>query len=239
MQSRKALAYALQHALQVIIASVRPRLTMTAPLTLVSLPLFPLHTVLYPGGTLPLRIFELRYRTMVRCCREQGAPFGVVTLLSGSEVQTSETTATDFHPVGTIACIDSVTQLNPSLELLQCTGKDRFRITKSHKLVGGLLVGDVELIAQDQPITVPPDLEHSVSTLRQVLQRLPQRFQQHHTEQLFSDCGWVANRWCELFPMSEPMRLQLLEMDSPLLRLELITDALERAGILHRPQKQT
>ena len=212
---------------------------MTVPLTLVSLPLFPLHTVLYPGGTLPLRVFELRYRMMVRCCREQGAPFGVVTLLSGAEVQTADTSPVEFHNVGTIACIDSVTPLNPSLELIQCTGKDRFRITKSRKLSGGLLVGDVELLAQDQPVTVPADLEHSVSTLRQVLQRLPQRYQQQHTDQLFSDCGWVANRWCELFPMSEPMRLQLLEMDSPLLRLELITDALERAGILHRPQIQT
>ena len=238
MQVREASAYDLQHALQAIIASVRPRLTMTAPLTLVSLPLFPLHTVLYPGGTLPLRVFELRYRMMVRCCREQGAPFGVVTLLSGSEIQTSEASIGDFHAVGTIACIDSVTPLNPSLELIQCTGKDRFRITKSRKLSGGLLVGDVELLTQDQTIAVPPDLEHSVSTLRQVLQRLPQRYQQHHTEQLFADCGWVANRWCELFPMSEPMRLQLLEMDSPLLRLELITDALERAGIVHRPQTQ-
>lgn len=212
---------------------------MNEPLTLVSLPLFPLHTVLYPGGTLPLRIFELRYRMMVRCCREQGAPFGVVTLLSGTEVQTADASTVEFHNVGTIASIDSVTPLNPSLELIQCTGKDRFRITKSRKLSGGLLVGDVELLAQDQPVTVPADLEHSVSTLRQVLQRLPQRYQQQHTDQLFADCGWVANRWCELFPMSEPMRLQLLEMDSPLLRLELITDALERAGILHRPQTQT
>ena len=239
MQCSAVSAYALQCILQVIIASVRPLLTMTAPLTLVSLPLFPLHAVLYPGGTLPLRVFELRYRMMVRCCREQGAPFGVVTLLNDSDVKTSEATAADFHSVGTIACIDSVTALNPSLELIQCTGKDRFRITQTRRLSGGLLVGDVELLDQDQSITIPPDLAPSASTLRQVLQRLPQRYQQHHTDRLFADCGWVANRWCELFPMADPMRLQLLEMESPLLRLELITDALERAGILQRPSIQT
>lgn len=211
---------------------------MTAPLTLVSLPLFPLHTVLFPGGTLPLRVFELRYRMMVRCCREQGAPFGVVTLLSGSEGQERDSARSHFYPVGTIASIESVKPLNPSLELLECAGKDRFCITRTRQLSSGLIVGDVDLLAPDRPIVIPPDLLHSAAALRQVLQRLPQTHHQQHTEQLFTDCGWVANRWCELFPMHEQMQLQLLEMESPLLRLELVTDALERAGIVQRHPTQ-
>lgn len=212
---------------------------MTAPLTLFSLPLFPLHTVLFPGGILPLRVFEPRYRTMVRGCREQGAPFGVVTLQSGTEAQSASSPKLRFHAVGTIASIQSVTPLSSGLELLQCWGKERFRISTYKKLSSGLWMGDADLLPPDLPTTIPQDLQHSVSALRQVLQRLPQRHQNNAREQQFEDCGWVANRWCELFPMHEELQLQLLEMDSPLLRLELVTDALEQAGIVQRHPLQT
>lgn len=205
---------------------------MTPALTLVSLPLFPLHTVLFPGGFLPLRVFEQRYRTMVRCCREQGAPFGVVTLLSGREVQQPDEPLESFHSIGTIASIDSVIPLRTGLELLQCSGKDRFRITHARKLTGGLWVADVELLPSDISTPIPPDLQPTVTALRQVLQRLPQRHLDTASEAQFADAGWVANRWCELFPMGEQLQLQLLEMSSPLLRLDLVTDVLERAGIV-------
>ena len=205
---------------------------MTSPLTLVSLPIFPLHTVLFPGGALPLRVFESRYRMMVRCCREQGAPFGVVTLLSGTEVQSSHAPDERFHPLGTLAHIDSVAPLSSGLELIQCTGKDRFRITASRKLSSGLWVADVTLLPGDTATPVPADLQHATLALRHVLHNLSLPHLEQATEQQFADCGWVANRWCELFPMSEQLQLQLLELDSPLLRLELITDALEGAGIV-------
>jgi len=59
-----------------------------APLTLTSLPLFPLDTVLFPGGWLPLRVFEVRYLDMIGRCQRAGAPFGVVALAQGQEVRT-------------------------------------------------------------------------------------------------------------------------------------------------------
>ena len=106
---------------------------MTSALTLVSLPIFPLHTVLFPGGALPLRVFEPRYRMMVRGCREQGAPFGVVTLLSGSEVQRSHAPEERFYPLGTLAHIDMVATLSSGWELIHCAGQDRFRITTARQ----------------------------------------------------------------------------------------------------------
>lgn len=205
---------------------------MTSPLTLISLPLFPLHTVLFPEGYLPLRVFEQRYRMMARCCREQGAPFGVVTLLTGEEVQQPGTAQESFGPIGTIARIDGVISMNSGVELIHCLGKDRFRIQQTRKLISGLWVGDVELMAADLPFPIPPDLEHSVAALRQVLHKMPQRHLEPEDALQFADCGWVANRWCELFPMDTQLQLQLLETASPLLRLELVTDALERSGIV-------
>lgn len=238
MQTGAASTYANLYALQAIIASVLLPHTMTSPLTLISLPLFPLHTVLFPGGYLPLRVFEPRYRMMVRCCREQGAPFGVVTLLTGEEVQQPEVAQETFYPIGTIARIDSISPMHSGLELIHCLGKDRFRISRTRQLLSGLWVADVELIAADLPIPIPVDLEHSVTALRQVLEKMPQRHLDIGNAQPFNDCGWVANRWCELFPLATQLQVQLLEEPSPLLRLELVTDALERSGIL-MPQHST
>jgi uncharacterized protein len=205
---------------------------MTSPLTLVSLPLFPLHTVLFPGGYLPLRVFEQRYRTMVRCCREQGAPFGVVTLLTGEEVQQSGEAPATFHPVGTLAQIDGISTMHSGLGLIHCWGKARFHINHTRQLSSGLWVGDVEMMEPDVPVPIPPDLHHSVTALRQVLQKMPQRFLDANLAPQFADCGWVANRWCELFPLDTSLQLQLLATASPLLRLELVTDVLERTGIV-------
>ena len=209
---------------------------MNAPLTLEALPLFPLHTVLFPAGYLPLRVFEPRYRSMVRNCREQGAPFGVVTLLTGDEVRNAGGEAVSFHRIGTMASIDAVSPLSSGLELLQCTGRERFRITASRKQHEDLWVADVELLSPDTTTPIPHDLQPTAKALRHILRKKPQRDADadadavHDT--LFADSGWVANRWCELLPMSQQMQLQLLELDSPLLRLELVTDALENAGIL-------
>ena len=90
---------------------------MTEPLALSLLPLFPLGTMLCPGGFLPLRIFEVRYLDMIGKCFKTGAPFGVVTLIKGTEVRRAtaqgapgdSTAGETFHPVGTLATITELT----------------------------------------------------------------------------------------------------------------------------------
>lgn len=82
-------------------------------------------------------------------------------------------------------------------------------------------------------MAIPPDLAHSATALRQVLNKLPQQpIMLSASDVRWNECGWVANRWCELLPLDTDLQLQLLETASPLLRLELVTDALERAGIV-------
>lgn len=88
------------------------------------LPLFPLHTVLFPGGALPLHVFEPRYRLMIDRCLESDAPFGVVLISKGREVGEAATP----HDVGTLARIVQHERLDDGRLNLVCVGADRFRV---------------------------------------------------------------------------------------------------------------
>lgn len=217
---------------------------MTEPLSLFSLPLFPLGTVLYPGGSLPLRIFEVRYLDMVRKCQRSGAPFGVVLLTLGSEVDKARPEGLSagsgaseaFHTVGTLATITECHAPQPGLLMLRCTGTQRFRVSRSEKLKHGLWIGDVTLFPDDQAVPIPSDLIHVAQALNALIQSLHQRAvpapeMPVQAPYLLDDCAWVANRWCELLPIPAEHKQRLMELDNPLLRLELVSDVLEGAGI--------
>lgn len=205
------------------------------PLTLTSLPLFPLGAVLFPGGLLPLRIFEVRYLDMVRKCQLAGAPFGVVCLNAGSEVQ-KPGKKESFADIGTLATIAEFEATQPGLITIRCTGAQRFRITASNQLKHGLWVADVERLPVDMAVAIPDDLKPTATALGRLIQTLQER--EIDAEQMpllgpwqLDDCGWVANRWCELLPLPMAMKQRLMELDNPLVRLELVSDVLERTGI--------
>lgn len=217
---------------------------MAQALTLESLPLFPLGTVLYPGGVLPLRIFEVRYLDMIGKCHRLGAPFGVVTLTQGSEVQRSPGSAPTgdafpderFHAVGTLATITHLSRPQPGLIEIRCAGTVRFDLTRSEKLRHGLWIGDVRQLPGDLPTPVPPDLQPVAQALANLIERLQQRGlppQQLPVQAPYQlgDCGWVANRWCELLGLPLELQQRLMALDNPLVRLELVGDILERNGI--------
>ena len=205
-------------------------------LTLSSLPLFPLGTVLFPGGVLPLRIFEVRYLDMVRKCHQTGAPFGVVSLTQGSEVRRAGAPDEQFHDVGTLAVIEQLASPQPGLITLVCKGTERFRITQRNHLVHGLWIASVSQLDRDLSIPIPEDLKKTATALTQVLHTLHARDALNPAAKLptpeqLDDCGWVANRWCELLPVPKELKQRLMELDNPLVRLELVGDVLERTGI--------
>ncbi len=209
---------------------------MSHPLTLTSLPLFPLGTVLFPGGVLPLRVFEVRYLDMVRKCHRAGAPFGVVSLRSGQEVRRAGDSQEQFHDVGTLASIADLQTPQPGLITLTSTGNQRFRILRRTLLPYGLWTADVQHLSEDLAVPIPPDLEPAAAALEKVLEVLRQRdphspaaIVPSHAQ--LADSGWVANRWCELLPVPSEVKQQLMELDNPLVRLELVSDMLERTGI--------
>ena len=220
---------------------------MSDALSLFSLPLFPLGTVLYPGGLLPLRIFEVRYLDMIGKCHKTGAPFGIVALTEGSEVRKAEPGTSglpsgdgfaheDFNAVGTLATITEFSVPQPGLMVIRCEGSQRFKISNREKLKHGLWIADVTRLEDDLHVKVPDDLQPSANALGKLIQSLQQR--QVPADQMplsppyqLDDCGWVANRWCELLPMPLDLKQRLMELDNALVRLELVSDILERTGI--------
>lgn len=219
---------------------------MEPALTLASLPLFPLATVLYPGGVLPLRIFEVRYLDMIGKCHRHGAPFGVVALTRGSEVQRAPDARPGgaahadeaFHAVGTLATITTLRQPRPGLLEIRCVGTQRFAVTRREKLRHGLWIGDVRHLPADPAVAVPADLEPVASALGQLIDNLrlrgvPEPELPMQSPLQLHDCGWVANRWCELLGLPLELQQRLMVLDNPLVRLELVGDILQRQGIGH------
>ncbi|MES2999959.1 MAG: LON peptidase substrate-binding domain-containing protein [Pseudomonadota bacterium] len=208
---------------------------MSSALTLQSLPLFPLGTVLFPGGVLPLRIFEVRYLDMIARCHKAGAPFGVVLLTQGGEVRHPEVSEA-FSKVGTLATIVDLESSQPGLMMIRASGAQRFRITSSDQLKHGLWVADVERLAQDMTVAIPDDLRFTSTALAKLIQSLQEKTSSPDQMPLqgpwqLDDCGWVANRWCELLPLPVPLKQRMMELDNPLVRLELVSDVLSRTGI--------
>lgn len=214
-------------------------------MTLTTLPLFPLTTILFPDGLLPLQIFELRYLTMIKQCIADGTEFGVVaqTARSGS----SNTSATDivaepmsqetFVSVGTCAKIVAHSAPQPGLLRIDCVGGKRFTILSCQQQKLGLWVAQVKLMEADHVIPVPQELMDTVTAMRHVIATLASQATDANSlpiakPYLFDDSGWVANRWCELIPMQPVQRHRLLVLENPLIRLELVQDLLEAGGFL-------
>lgn len=213
---------------------------MTEPSLLHALPLFPLGSVLYPGGSLPLRIFEVRYLDMISRCHKAGTPFGVVSLTEGAEVRVAGASTERFALVGTLARIREFESPQAGLLQIECLGTQRFKVRQSAQLKHGLWTAEVELLPDDMPVVVPQDLRHTADALRQLVKAIEQGSSDEGPGELrlpitppfcYDDCGWLSNRWCELLPLPNALKQQLMTLDSPLMRLELVSDLLARNGI--------
>ena len=213
---------------------------MTSP-SLITLPLFPLGSVLYPGGLLPLRIFEVRYLHMIREAHKASSPFGVVALTQGSEVRVAGAEAERFATVGTLAEIRHFDAPQAALLHIECAGTRRFRVHGSTQHKNGLWTAEVEWLADDVKLSVPQDLAHVPLALQRLVDTLEARRDAEGRDDVqlpvaapfqYDDCGWVANRWCELLPMQIELKQRLMELESPLMRLELVADLLSRHGIV-------
>jgi uncharacterized protein len=186
------------------------------------LPLFPLQLVLFPGALLGLKIFEARYLDLVSECMRSGEPFGVVCLRQGSEA--GRHSDSQMEAVGTLAHIDEVDAEQPGILRLRCHGGQRFKITaKATQRDNGLWVAPLEMLREDPSRAPGPAVQATVQALADAIQKLQE---QDHAPfappYKLDDAGWVANRWCELLPISLGAKQKLMELDDPVIRLSLV-----------------
>ncbi len=199
------------------------------------IPLFPLGTTLYPDGIIALKIFEVRYLDMIKTCLRQASPFGVVTLDQGSEVRVAGEQV-DFHETGTLATIIHFDAVQPNLFMIRGQGGQRFRILNRELAANGLWWAEIELIAPDDAIEIPADLQPSAMALKKIIdtintQQIPDNEQPFLKPYRLNDCAWVANRCAELLDLPAAQKQHLLTMENPRLRLDMIQDILEDMGL--------
>jgi Lon protease-like protein len=188
------------------------------------LALFPLGTVLYPDGPLPLRIFEARYLDMVgRCMREQTA-FGVVRIVSGAEVGAVQQIA----DIGTSARIVDFQSLPDGFLGIHCIGARRFRVESRWQQSDGLNLARVSWLASEPTCELPPEYARLATLLAQILPELGDRYER--VPMRLEDASWVGFRIAEILPLTGVEKQEYLELTDPLARLARLNPLIRIEG---------
>ena len=182
-------------------------------------PLFPLNTVLFPGGPLPLRIFEARYVDMIGKCIRKDAQFGVLLIREGGEVGHATT-----YDIGTLARVVDWYQGSDGLLGVTAQGEQRFRLITSHREPDGLNIGEIEVLAGEIELPLPETYRPMATILAGILDDLGRLYED--LERRLDDAGWVTNRFIEILPIDLEEKQQCLEQSDPGKRLQLVQDAL-------------
>ncbi|MEQ1667018.1 MAG: LON peptidase substrate-binding domain-containing protein [Sulfuriferula sp.] len=189
------------------------------------IPIFPLNTVLYPDGLLPLKLFETRYLDMARTCMKDNSPFGVCLIQSGTEVGTPA----QPHAIGTLAHIAEWDM--PQLGILNITaqGGQRFLIEASEVAKDGLITAEVRLLPAEPTLVVGDEFSICRTVFDTVYQELgAARFSNPpHPEQ----AAWLGYRLAESLPIKARAKQDLLEMNDSFMRLKILQEFLKRQGV--------
>jgi len=197
------------------------------------LALFPLQTVLFPGGLLSLKVFEARYLDLVGSCLREGTPFGVVALKQGSEARKGSNEPVSFEPMGTVAELMDVDSAQAGILQVRCRGKQRFSVRKSRQQDDGLWVARVEDLPDDELVAPAEALLETVKGLSNAIATLKaQGAEPFLPPYRFDDAGWVANRWCEILPISLAAKQKLMELPDGQMRLQLVDEFLRSKGVV-------
>ena len=197
------------------------------------LPLFPLRSVLFPGGKLALKVFEARYLDLVSDCLRHQRPFGVVCLLQGAEVRSANDDVR-FETTGVLARLDEVDSEQAGLLQARCTGTQRFALGgAAARQADGLWTASVTLLPDDEHQAPVADVMPTVQALASAIATLKMQGSTPFYEPYrLDDAGWVANRWCEILPIARGAKQKLMELQDPAMRLQLVHEYLQGKGVV-------
>lgn len=174
----------------------------------IKIPLFPLDAVLFPGGALPLRIFEPRYLDMVSDCMKSESGIGVILIEDGHEAGA----AAKVHEFGTISYISYWHKRNDGMLGITLTGKQRFRVLSTEIKPNQLTVAEVELL----PNLEQSQKEHNAEQLIKLLKKIIAQLEPPYTTmtKFYDDLDWVSARLIELLPLKLKDKQKMLIMSN-------------------------
>ncbi|MGE5319373.1 MAG: LON peptidase substrate-binding domain-containing protein [Hyphomicrobiaceae bacterium] len=188
----------------------------------IALPLFPLNTVLFPGGRLPLRIFEQRYLEMVKQAIADNTPFGICAIREGTETGTPAVP----YPVGTQVQVTEWDMPETGILHIETQAQERFVIRHTHAQPNGLLIGAVDAVSAEPVAAVPRELELAVEILRHIIDEYGDaHFPAPHD---FGNAAWVGYRLSEVLPLKLSTKQNLLEMNDSVARLHILTGLIRK-----------
>ncbi|HEX7270813.1 MAG TPA: LON peptidase substrate-binding domain-containing protein [Casimicrobiaceae bacterium] len=196
------------------------------------LPLFPLKTVLFPGGVLPLKVFEQRYISMTKACLKDDRPFGVCLLTQGEEVSGAgpTRTATEFAPIGTLARITNWDMPQLGILHLRTEGDTRFQVQSHSVAEDGLVIGQVTALAPEPSLALPENYVPLSKLLELLIGRVGR--ENFPADLALDDASWVGYRLAELLPLPLHIKQSMLEINDCEVRLKVLAQFLRQQGLI-------
>ena len=196
-----------------------------------TIPLFPLSTVLFMDGMLPLRIFEPRYVDMIGRCVREGTGFGVVLIRHGTEARVSPDSGTpEICDLGTYAEITDFNPLPNGMLGIVATGRRKFQVLGTEERDDHLLLGQVAWFPDEQPQALPEQYRPLSELLVRLLDHpvVKKMHAQLNLRVDLDDARSVSHRLSELLPVEPGVKQGLLRLGSPAERLAELERLVER-----------
>lgn len=186
-----------------------------------TIPLFPLHTVLFPGGVMPLRIFEPRYLDMISRCMKEQSSFGVALIREGSETGKAAIT----YDLGTLVNVDYFHMRSDGLLGITVRGTERFRIVARDTRPDQLVMATVETFPNEPGVPLPEKFQGLSEMLRGIIRQMGQPYVKLLPQ--YEEASWVSSRLTELLPIGLDQKQYFLHLDDSVQRLERLEEILK------------
>ena len=183
----------------------------------INIPIFPLNTIVFPGGYIPLRIFETRYIDMVKNCVKDNTGFGISLTKENID---------EYYDVGTYCKIADWRQMDDGLLGITARGKSRYKIIKSEIQTDNLITAEIKNIKEPDFKVIPDELMQYSDFLKNILDQYP-KFYHEDAPKYYTESGWVGSRLAEILPIPTKEKQVILEIEDYLVRLYRIKDYID------------